>query len=112
MPLSSESALASGGTDGSKVPRRPPTGPSDAHRHHDVPRRGAAEAAARIQASGGDASWSETHADVITEKFLLNPEHPRHRDTGDSAAGTYGAIVPMMEGRNLARLGGFVHDLV
>jgi uncharacterized protein with von Willebrand factor type A (vWA) domain len=41
----------------------------------------------------------------------LNPEHPRHWDTGDSAAGAYGAVVPMVECRNLAQLGEFVHDL-
>jgi uncharacterized protein with von Willebrand factor type A (vWA) domain len=42
----------------------------------------------------------------------LNPEHPRHWDTGDSAATTYGEIVPMVECRNLTQLGQFVHDLV
>jgi uncharacterized protein with von Willebrand factor type A (vWA) domain len=42
----------------------------------------------------------------------LNPEHRRHWDTGDSAATTYGDIVPMVECRNLTQLAGFVHDLV
>ena len=42
----------------------------------------------------------------------LNPEHRRHWDTGDSAASSYGEIVPMVECRNLAQLGAFVHDLV
>ena len=42
----------------------------------------------------------------------LNPEHRRHWDTGDSAATAYGEIVPMVECRNLAQLGTFVHDLV
>jgi uncharacterized protein with von Willebrand factor type A (vWA) domain len=42
----------------------------------------------------------------------LNPEHRRHWDTGDSAASTYGEIVPMTECRNLTQLGAFVHDLV
>ena len=32
-------------------------------------------------------------------------------DTGDSAAGPYGAVVPMVECRNLAQLSGFVRDL-
>lgn len=41
----------------------------------------------------------------------LNPEHPRHWDTGDSAAGAYAAVVPMVECRNLTQLGEFVHDL-
>jgi len=44
--------------------------------------------------------------------WWLNPEHPRHWDTGDSAASAYGEIVPMVECRNLAQLGAFVHDLV
>jgi uncharacterized protein len=44
--------------------------------------------------------------------WWLNPEHPRHWGTGDSAAEAYGRIVPMVECRNLAQLGQFVHDLV
>ena len=44
--------------------------------------------------------------------WWLNPEHTRHWDTGDSAAGVYGGIVPMVECRNLTQLGEFVHDLV
>ena len=44
--------------------------------------------------------------------WWLNPEHRRHWDTGDSAASAYGAIVPMVECRNLTQLGAFVHDLV
>ena len=44
--------------------------------------------------------------------WWLNPEHPRHWDTGDSAAGRYGEIVAMVECRNLTQLGEFVHDLV
>ncbi len=43
--------------------------------------------------------------------YWLNPEHPRHWDTGDSAAGPYGAVVPMVECRNLAQLADFVHAL-
>jgi len=43
--------------------------------------------------------------------YWLNPEHPRHWDTGDSAAGAYGDVVAMVECRNLAQLGEFVHDL-
>jgi uncharacterized protein with von Willebrand factor type A (vWA) domain len=43
--------------------------------------------------------------------WWLNPEHHRNWDTGDSAAGAYGRLVPMVECRNLAQLGEFVHDL-
>ena len=43
--------------------------------------------------------------------WWLNPEHPRNWDTGDSAAGAYGALIPMIECRNLTQLGDFVHDL-
>ncbi len=51
-------------------------------------------------------------ADRARHAHWLNPEHRRHWDTGDSAATAYGAIVPMVECRNLAQLGAFVHDLV
>ncbi|MGZ5405121.1 MAG: VWA domain-containing protein, partial [Nocardioides sp.] len=51
-------------------------------------------------------------ADAARHAWWLNPEHPRHWDTGDSAAGPYGEIVPMVECRNLAQLSEFVHDLV
>jgi uncharacterized protein with von Willebrand factor type A (vWA) domain len=44
--------------------------------------------------------------------WWLNPEHPRHWGTGDSAADRYGEIVPMVECRNLAQLGEFVHGIV
>ena len=44
--------------------------------------------------------------------WWLNPEHPRHWGTGDSAADRYGEIVPMVECRNLAQLGEFVHEIV
>ena len=43
--------------------------------------------------------------------WWLNPEHVRHWDTGDSAAGPYGELVRMVECRNLTQLGEFVHDL-
>ena len=43
--------------------------------------------------------------------WWLNPEHHRNWDTGDSAAGAYGRLIPMVECRNLAQLGDFVHDL-
>ncbi len=43
--------------------------------------------------------------------WWLNPEHVRHWNTGDSAAGPYGELVPMVECRNLAQLGEFVHHL-
>ena len=43
--------------------------------------------------------------------WWLNPEHPRHWDTGDSAATAYGEVVSMVECRNLTQLGEFVHDI-
>lgn len=46
------------------------------------------------------------------QAFWLNPEHRRHWGGGDSAAPTYGAVVPMTECRNLTQLAEFVHDLV
>jgi uncharacterized protein len=50
-------------------------------------------------------------AGAARHSWWLNPEHRRHWGTGDSAAPTYGAIVPMVECRNLTQLGEFVHDL-
>ncbi|HET9500281.1 MAG TPA: VWA domain-containing protein [Marmoricola sp.] len=47
----------------------------------------------------------------VRHAWWLNPEHPRHWDTGDSAAGTYAAVLPMVECRNLVQLGEFVRDL-
>ncbi len=44
--------------------------------------------------------------------WWLNPEHTRHWGTGDSAARAYGEVVPMVECRNLAQLGEFVHDIL
>ncbi|MGN6250703.1 MAG: vWA domain-containing protein [Marmoricola sp.] len=43
--------------------------------------------------------------------WWLNPEHRRHWGTGDSAAREYGALVPMVECRNLTQLGDFVESL-
>ncbi len=51
-------------------------------------------------------------ADSAKHAWWLNPEHRRHWGTGDSAAGPYGEVVPMVECRNLTQLGEFVHDLV
>jgi uncharacterized protein len=51
-------------------------------------------------------------ASAARHAYWLNPEHRRHWDTGDSAATAYGGVVPMVECRNLAQLGAFVHDLV
>jgi uncharacterized protein with von Willebrand factor type A (vWA) domain len=51
-------------------------------------------------------------ADRRGTRCWLNPEHRRHWDTGDSRRRQYGEIVPMVECRNLAQLGEFVHDLV
>ena len=69
----------------------------------------------------GDArsNYSDLNVPVLADlagrcrhAYWLNPEHPRHWDTGDSAAGPYGEVVPMVECRNLTQLGEFVHDLV
>ncbi len=69
----------------------------------------------------GDArsNYSDLHLTRLREMvsgirhaWWLNPEHRRHWDTGDSAAGAFGAVVPMVECRNLVQLGEFVHDLV
>jgi uncharacterized protein len=43
--------------------------------------------------------------------YWLNPERRTVWDTGDSRASEYAAIAPMVECRNLAQLGEFVHDL-
>ncbi len=68
----------------------------------------------------GDArsNYSDLNEGVLKElartarhAWWLNPEHTRHWGTGDSAAPTYGEIVPMVECRNLTQLGEFVHDL-
>lgn len=68
----------------------------------------------------GDArsNYSDLADDVLKglagsakHAWWLNPEHVRHWGTGDSAAPTYGAIVPMVECRNLTQLAEFVHDL-
>jgi hypothetical protein len=44
--------------------------------------------------------------------YWLNPERRSAWDTGDSLAAEFGRVVPMVECRNLAQLGTFVHDLV
>lgn len=68
----------------------------------------------------GDArsNYSDLHDDTlrnlagsVKRSFWLNPEHERNWGTGDSAAPTYGEIVPMIECRNLVQLQEFVHDL-
>jgi uncharacterized protein with von Willebrand factor type A (vWA) domain len=52
---------------------------------------------------------------AITERarhaYWLNPERRAAWDTGDSEASKYGAIVPMVECRNLAQLSDFVKGL-
>lgn len=45
------------------------------------------------------------------KSWWLNPEPARNWDTGDSAASEYGALIPMVECRNLVQLGEFIHDL-
>lgn len=53
-----------------------------------------------------------TMADTARHAWWLNPEHRRNWDTGDSAASAYGAIVDMVECRNLRQLSDFVHDML
>jgi uncharacterized protein with von Willebrand factor type A (vWA) domain len=43
--------------------------------------------------------------------WWLNPESPRHWNTGDSGARDYARLIPMVECRNLVQLGDFIHDL-
>jgi uncharacterized protein len=43
--------------------------------------------------------------------YWLNPERRSMWDTGDSRAGDFGEVLPMVECRNLAQLGDFVRDL-
>jgi uncharacterized protein with von Willebrand factor type A (vWA) domain len=43
--------------------------------------------------------------------YWLNPERPTVWDTGDSRAAEYGAVVPMVECRNLGQLAAFVKEL-
>ncbi|QYJ03002.1 VWA domain-containing protein [Nocardioides panacisoli] len=68
----------------------------------------------------GDArsNYSDLHEDTlrrlagsVRQSWWLNPEHQRNWGTGDSAAPAYGAIVDMVECRNLTQLSEFVHDL-
>ena len=69
----------------------------------------------------GDArsNYSDLALDKLQEMerntrhaWWLNPEHRRHWNTGDSAAGRYADVVPMVECRNLTQLGEFVHDIL
>ncbi|MFW6773541.1 VWA domain-containing protein [Nocardioides sp. CPCC 205120] len=48
----------------------------------------------------------------IRAAWWLNPEHPRHWDSGDSAASRYAAVVPMVECRNLVQLEEFVQRVL
>jgi uncharacterized protein len=50
-------------------------------------------------------------AGTAKHAYWLNPERRSSWDTGDSRASEYAAIMPMVECRNLAQLGEFVHDL-
>jgi uncharacterized protein with von Willebrand factor type A (vWA) domain len=68
----------------------------------------------------GDArsNYSDLNVEALREMaalarhaWWLNPEHPRHWDTGDSAATAYAAVVPMVECRNLTQLSDFVRAL-
>lgn len=67
----------------------------------------------------GRSNYSDLALPVLSDlagrarhAWWLNPEHPRHWGTGDSAADRYGEIVPMVECRNLTQLGEFVHEIV
>jgi len=69
----------------------------------------------------GDArsNYSDLALDKLQEMerntrhaWWLNPEHRRHWNTGDSVAGRYADVVPMVECRNLTQLGEFVHDIL
>jgi uncharacterized protein with von Willebrand factor type A (vWA) domain len=51
-------------------------------------------------------------AERARRSYWLNPERRSVWDTGDSVAEDVGRVVPMVECRNLAQLGGFVRDLV
>ena len=68
----------------------------------------------------GDArsNYSDLNVDALRDMagrarhaWWLNPEHPRHWDTGDSAASAYGDVVAMVECRNLSQLSDFVRAL-
>jgi uncharacterized protein with von Willebrand factor type A (vWA) domain len=62
----------------------------------------------------GDPGLAALHdmAERARRAYWLNPERRSAWDTGDSVAEDVGRIVPMVECRNLAQLGGFVRDLV
>ena len=49
--------------------------------------------------------------DRAKHAYWLNPEREAIWDTGDSQATAYGAVLPMVECRNLAQLSEFVRDL-
>jgi uncharacterized protein with von Willebrand factor type A (vWA) domain len=51
-------------------------------------------------------------AGTARHAWWLNPEHPRHWGTGDSAARQYAEVVPMVECRNLTQLAEVVHDVL
>ncbi|GAB3762292.1 hypothetical protein FB382_003642 [Nocardioides ginsengisegetis] len=67
---------------------------------------------ARSNYSDLNAATLREMADQCRHAWWLNPEHTRHWDTGDSAAGTYAEIVRMVECRNLTQLGELVHDIL
>ena len=67
----------------------------------------------------GRSNYSDLALPVLSDlagrarhAWWLNPEHPRHWGSGDSAADRYGEIVAMTECRNLTQLGEFVHEIV
>ncbi len=67
----------------------------------------------------GRSNYSDLAVPVLRElagtarhAWWLNPEHPRHWGTGDSAARQYAEVVPMVECRNLTQLAEVVHDVL
>ncbi|MCW2899133.1 MAG: hypothetical protein JWO67_1398 [Streptosporangiaceae bacterium] len=50
-------------------------------------------------------------ADRARHAYWLNPEARRDWDTGDSAASSYGKVVPMFECRNLSQLTDFIEEI-
>jgi len=67
---------------------------------------------ARNNYSDPELASLRSMVDAARHAWWLNPEARRQWDTGDSDATRYGALVPMVECRNLTQLSEFVHDIV
>ena len=91
---------------------RSPTSPSSTPTRSARSRRCSSSATPAPTTATWRCATLRDMADRARHAWWLNPEHRRHWDTGDSAAPAYGEVVPMVECRNLAQLGEFVHDLV